>query len=201
LRRILKIYSSNQILILEQHELVQQLKAGSETAYRYLVDSHRMRVYNIVLNILQDCEEADDTAQDVFIQVYHAIAQFNGECSLSTWLYRIAVRKALDKLRQRKNRERLQRLIPWWMPNDDRPIAEFQHPGIVLENKERALALFKAIERLPEKQKVAFNLIKVQGMKYEEACEIMQQGTKAIESLISRAKQNLQQQLQHLNNT
>jgi RNA polymerase sigma-70 factor (ECF subfamily) len=154
-------------------------------------------VYNTVLNILQDTEDADDTSQEVFIQVYHAISQFKQECSLSTWLYRIAVRKALDKLRQRKNRLRLQQLIPWWMPNDERPTTTFHHPGVALENKERAADLFKAIQKLPEKQKIAFTLIKVQGLKYDVACEIMQQSTKAIESLISRAKQNLQQQLKH----
>lgn len=185
---------------MEQHELIHQLKEGSETAYRYLVDLHRKRVYNTVLNILQNEDEADDTAQDVFIQVYHAIGQFKGDCTLTTWLYRIAVRKALDKLRQRKNRARLQQLLPWWMPNDEHPTIEFHHPGIALEYKERAAILFKAIDRLPEKQKIAFNLIKVQGLKYEEASEIMQQGIKAIESLISRAKQNLQQQLRHLKN-
>jgi RNA polymerase sigma factor (sigma-70 family) len=186
---------------LEERELIYQLREKSETAYRYLVDSHRTRVYNAVLNILQDEDEADDTAQEVFIQVYHTLTQFKGDSSIATWLYRIAVRKALDKLRQRKNRQKLQRLIPWWMPNDDRPKQEaFFHPGIALENKERAATLFKAINDLPEKQKIAFTLIKVQGLKYEEASEIMEQSIKAIESLISRAKQNLQQQLQQYKN-
>jgi RNA polymerase sigma factor (sigma-70 family) len=186
---------------LEDHDLIHQLRERSETAYRYLVDSHRTRVYNTVLNILQDTEEADDAAQEVFIQVYHAINKFKEDSSLATWLYRIAVRKALDKLRQRKNRQRLQQLIPWWMPNDDGPKQEtFFHPGIALENKERAATLFNVINKLPEKQKIAFTLIKVQGMKYEEASEIMELSIKALESLISRAKQNLQQQLQHYKN-
>ncbi len=186
---------------MEEHELIHQLRERSETAYRQLVDSHRTRVYNTVLNILQDTEEADDTAQEVFIQVYHAIGKFKEDSSLATWLYKIAVRKALDKLRQRKNRQKLQRLIPWWMPNDERPKQEaFYHPGIALENKERAAILFKAINDLPEKQKVAFTLIKVQGLKYEEASEIMEQNIKAIESLISRAKQNLQKKLQQYKN-
>jgi RNA polymerase sigma factor (sigma-70 family) len=186
---------------LEEHELIAQLREKNETAYRYLVDSHHTRVYNTVLNMLQDTEESDDTAQEVFIQVYHAISNFKEDSSLATWLYKIAVRKALDKLRQRKNRQRLQKLVPWWMPNDENPKQEaFYHPGIALENKERAATLFKAIDRLPEKQKIAFNLIKVQGMKYEEASEVMEQSIKAIESLISRAKQNLQQQLQQFKN-
>lgn len=182
---------------MEEQELIAQLKAKKETAFKYLVDSYRTRVYNTVLNILQDTDDADDTAQEVFIQVYHAIANFKGESALTTWIYKIAVRKALDKLRQRKNRLRLQKIIPWWMPDEEKSKESmFCHPGIALENKEKAMKLFEAINTLPENQKVAFNLIKVQGLRYDEASEIMEQSIKSIESLISRAKQNLQQKLQ-----
>lgn len=185
---------------MEENDLIHQLKERSETAYRYLVDSYQIRVYNTILHILQDSEEADDTAQEVFIQVYHSIGQFNGNCSISTWLYRIAVRKALDKLRQRKNRLRFRQFLPWWMPNDERPQQEFYHPGVALENKEKAADLFSAISKLPENQQIAFTLIKVQSLKYEEASEIMQLSIKAIESLMTRAKQNLQKQLTHYKN-
>ena len=83
------------------------------------------------------------------------------------------------------------------MPEEKKSSDEsFHHPGIVAENKEKAAVLFKAIESLPEKQKLAFTLIKVQGMNYEEACQIMQQNIKAVESLISRAKLNLQKLLE-----
>src|SRR6185503_1421831 len=99
-----------------------------------------------------------------------------------------------DKLRRRKTRQQLHKILPWWMP-DEKKSSLFQHPGIAAENKEKAAVLFKAIESLPGKQKLAFTLIKVQGMNYEEACEILQQNIKAVESLISRAKVNLQKQL------
>ena len=83
------------------------------------------------------------------------------------------------------------------MPEENKSKEEsFHHPGIAAENKEKAAILFKAIESLPEKQKLAFTLIKVQGMGYEEACEIMRQNIKAVESLITRAKLNLQKQLE-----
>lgn len=186
---------------MEENDLIKKLQLRSETAYQYLVDAYRTRVFNTVLNILQDIDDADDTAQEVFIQVYHSINSFKSDSSLTTWIYRIAVRKALDKLRQRKNRVLLQKLLPWWMPNDESKEQIFHHPGIALEHKERAAELFNAINKLPENQKIAFTLIKVQGMKYSEACEIMQLGVKAIESLISRAKQNLQKQLQHYKNS
>jgi RNA polymerase sigma-70 factor (ECF subfamily) len=159
------------------------------------VENYRNRVFHTVLNILQDSEEAEDAAQETFIQVFESIGSFKEESSLSTWIYRIAVHKALDKLRRRKTRQQLHKILPWWMP-DEKKSALFQHPGIAAENKEKAAVLFKAIESLPEKQKLAFTLIKVQGMNYEEACEILQQNIKAVESLISRAKVNLQKQLE-----
>jgi RNA polymerase sigma-70 factor (ECF subfamily) len=74
--------------------------------------------------------------------------------------------------------------------------AVFDHPGIALDKKEKAAVLFKAVSALPEKQRLAFTLIKMQGLSYIEAAAILQQNTKAIESLISRATKNLQVQLQ-----
>lgn len=182
---------------MSEKELIQQLRQGNEPAFRWLVDNYRNRVFSTVLNILQDSKEAEDAAQETFIQVFESVGSFKEESTLSTWIYRIAVRKALDKIRRRKTRQKLQKILPWWMPDEKRSTDEsFLHPGIVAENKEKAAVLFKAIESLPEKQKLAFTLIKVQGMNYEEACDVMQQNVKAVESLISRAKVNLQKQLE-----
>jgi RNA polymerase sigma-70 factor (ECF subfamily) len=182
---------------LSEQELIQQLRQGDEPAFRWLVEHYRNRVFYTVLNILQDSNEAEDTAQDTFIQVFESVGGFKEESSLSTWIYRIAVRKALDKLRRRKTKQRLHSILPWWMPEEKKSSdSTFQHPGIVTENKEKAAILFKAIGSLPEKQRLAFTLIKIQGMNYEEACAILQQNIKAVESLISRAKANLQKQLE-----
>jgi RNA polymerase sigma factor (sigma-70 family) len=183
---------------LNEQELIQQLRQKDEQAFRWLVENYRNRIFHTVLNILQDTKEAEDAAQETFIQVFESVSSFKEESSLSTWVYRIAVRKALDKIRRRKTRQRLRQILPWWMPDEKKSSdALFQHPGIAAENKEKAAVLFKAIEALPEKQKLAFTLIKVQGMNYEETCEVMQQNIKAIESLISRAKVNLQKQLEY----
>jgi len=182
---------------LNERELIQQLCRREEPAFRWLVETYRNKVYHTVLNILQNKIEAEDTAQEVFIQVYESIGKFKGESSLSTWIYRITVRKALDKIRRKKTRQRLQQWLPWWMPAE-MPVNEiaFDHPGIALDRKETAAVLFDAIDSLPPKQQVAFTLIKVQGLSYAQASEIMQQGIKAIESLISRATNNLQLRLE-----
>jgi RNA polymerase sigma factor (sigma-70 family) len=184
---------------LEESRLIQALRAGDEQAFRLLVEQYRNKVYHTVLNMLQDPDDANDTAQEVFVQVYESVGDFKEQSSLSTWIYRIAIRKALDKLRKKKNRERLHRFLPWWMPQEKKS-TEFHHPGITYDQKEKAAALFRAIGTLPERQQTAFTLIKVQGMSYTEAAQIMQQGIKALESLVDRAKKNLQIQLQQYNN-
>ncbi|HEX4875678.1 MAG TPA: RNA polymerase sigma factor [Chitinophagaceae bacterium] len=182
---------------MNEKELIQLLRQGDEPAFRWLVETYRNRVFHTAINIVQDEKEAEDVAQETFIQVFESVKTFKEEASLSTWIYRITVRKAIDKTRRKKTRMRLHQWLPWWMPDEKKSHAPgFYHPGIAAENKEKAAALFKAIESLPEKQRLAFTLVKVQGLKYEEVCEIMQQNVKAVESLISRAKVKLQQQLE-----
>ncbi len=182
---------------MQDEEWIAQLRLGDERAFKLLVERYGSLVYNTVLNILQDADEADDAAQEVFIRVYESIGQFRGECALSTWLYRVAVRKAIDLLRRKKTRAALRQWLPWWMPDERKSATSpFYHPGVQYDKREKASVLFNAIRQLPEKQRIAFTLVKVQGMCYAEASEVMRQGVKAIESLITRAKQNLQEQLQ-----
>jgi RNA polymerase sigma factor (sigma-70 family) len=164
------------------------------------VEHYKDKIFNTVSNIVQDEDEADDCSQEVFIKVYESIGGFKGESALGTWIYRIAVTKSLDNLRKKKSRSKLQTLLPWWMPEEKRSTeSSFNHPGVLLENKEKAAVLFKALGSLPDKQKTAFTLIRIQGMSYAEVCDIMGQGVKAVESLVSRAKENLEKKLRMKN--
>ena len=173
------------------------MRQGDEPAFQWLVDTFSSRMHYTVLNILQDPDDAEDALQETFIQVYESIGGFKAESSLTTWVHKIAIRKALEKLRKRRTRQRIQSIIPWWMPEEKRSVDVGEiNPGIGAENKEKATALYKAIAQLPEKQQLAFTLIRIQGIKYEEATEIMGLGVKAIESLLSRAKENLKQHLE-----
>ncbi|HEX2627368.1 MAG TPA: RNA polymerase sigma factor [Chitinophagaceae bacterium] len=188
---------------MNEQDLIQGLIARNENAFRWLVNSYRDRVFSTTVHILQSTEEAEDAAQETFIKVYESISSFKGESSLSTWIYRIAVHKALDKLRRRKLRQRLRKWLPGWMPAEETSAGtsasnEFHHPGVLLDNKEKAAILFRAIRSLPEKQRAAFTLVKVQGMSYDEAAAVTGQSVKALESLITRAKINLQKQLASL---
>ena len=184
---------------MNEQELIQKLQLGDEPAFQWLVENYRNRVFHTILNIVQDTADAEDAAQEVFMQLFESIGRFKGESALSTWIYRIAVSKALDKLRRRKTRLRFSKWLPWWMPEENKSnTSDFYHPGIILDKKEKAAILFKAINTLPEKQRLAFTLVKVQGMNYREVSVIMSQSIKAIESLISRARQNLQLQLESI---
>ena len=182
---------------MNEQELIALLKERDESAFKRLVLTWQDMVYNTVLGIVQHEEDAEDVSQEVFVQVFQSISSFKSESKLSTWIYRIATTKALDHLRKKKRKKRfafVQSLFGMQEQEKELP-ATFNHPGIILDNKEKAAVLFKALEKLPEKQKVAFTLHKVEGLSYQEIGEVMQTTLPAIESLIHRAKGNLKKQL------
>ena len=183
---------------LNDQELIIGLKSSDEHAFQWLVNNHKDPLFRLLFHILQDDLEAEDALQETFIQVYESIHSFRQDSSLATWMNKIALRKALGLLRKRKNRKRLQMLLPWWIPDERKSINVVDlHPELAPESKEKAEAIFIAISSLPENQKIVFNLIRIQGMKYEEVSELMGLGIKALESLMSRAKRNLQQKLEN----
>jgi RNA polymerase sigma factor, sigma-70 family len=79
-------------------------------------------------------------------------------------------------------------------------VPDFNHPGVSLDNKERAAVLFKAIEALPENQKSAYMLHKLEGLSYRDVSEVLNTTVSAVESLMSRANQNLRKQLEEYYN-
>ena len=179
-------------------ELIQQLRAGDEQAFKSLVANYQDMVYNTALGIVQNSEDAEDVAQEVFIQVYRSIDQFKGDARLSTWIYRITTTKALDHIRSRRRKKRFAFITSLFGPNDElvhEPV-DFQHPGVALDRKEQAALLFRMIEQLPENQKVAFTLHKTEDLSYQEIAEVMKLSVSAVESLLFRARQNLRKLLE-----
>lgn len=176
-----------------ENELIHGLRNGDENAFRFLVDNYQDRVFNTAIGIVQNAEDAEDVAQEVFIQVFRSINSFKGGSKLSTWIYRITTSRALDLLRSRKSKKRfgfLQRLFG----DGNEPLYElpdFHHPGVAMDQKENSARLFKAINQLPENQKTAFTLHKLEDLSYQEISEVLQVSVAAVESLMHRAKQNL----------
>lgn len=159
-----------------------------------LLAAYSDRVYNTALGLLQQAEAAEDIAQEVFLAVYQGIGKFRGEAKLSTWIYRIAVTKSLEALRKGKRRRQATADDGFNLLGDV-PDTGFHHPGVLMENRERATVLFAAIDRLPEQQKLAFVLHHTEGLSYAEIAGVLENSLPAIESLIYRAKQNLQKML------
>jgi RNA polymerase sigma-70 factor (ECF subfamily) len=183
---------------LNQPELIVQLQQGDEQAFKKLVDEWQDMVYNTALGIVQNEDDADDITQDVFVQVYQSVSSFKGESKFSTWLYRIVISKALDHVKKKKRKKRfafVQSLFGTASEEEIHP-EEFNHPGVLMENRERAAELFKAMQQLPDAQRIAFTLHKLEAQKHQDIAAIMNISVTAVESLIARAKGNLRKTLQ-----
>jgi RNA polymerase sigma-70 factor (ECF subfamily) len=182
---------------LDQPELIEQLKLGDEQAFTKLVDEWQDMVYNTALGIVQHADDADDITQEVFIQIYQSVSSFKGESKLSTWLYRITISKALDHEKKKKRKKRFGFVQSLFGGHEEEQLhsVEFNHPGVQLEKKERAGELFDALKQIPDNQRTAFTLHKLEGQSYQEVAEIMNTTLYAVESLMSRAKASLKKEL------
>lgn len=180
-------------------EIIEQLKLKNNEAFKTVVDTWQDMVYNTVLSIVQNAEDAEDVSQEVFIQVYESVKNFKGDSKFSTWIYRIAVSKSLDHLRKKKRKKRFA-FIQSLFGKDEELIhdpPDFFHPGVALENKENAAVLFKAITALSQNQNIAFILNKVEGLTYQQISEVMKISEAAVDSLLHRAKKNLRENLEN----
>jgi len=179
---------------LNEEYFIYRLKARDPSAFQELVEQFRDRVYNTALGLLQDNKDAEDMAQEIFLEVYQSIPYFRGASKISTWIYRITVQKSLEFIRKQKRKKRSATLLSLFGKENLIPVpgtSPFFHPGIQLENKERAAILFDAIKKLPVKQRMAFTLNKVEDLGYAEIAEIMKVSLSSVESLLFRARQNL----------
>lgn len=182
---------------MEEKKLIKNLKLKDENSFKFLVEKYKDFVFNTCLSILQNSEEADDLSQEVFIQVFNSIKTFREDSSISTWIYRITLSKCFEHLRFKKRKKRFSNLINIFRGDGTViDIPEFDHPGVILEKKEDAKLLFKAIEKLSEEQKTAYVLKNIQGLSYDKISKIMKKSKSSIESLIFRAKKNLRRYLE-----
>jgi RNA polymerase sigma-70 factor (ECF subfamily) len=150
------------------------------------------------VSIIQNEDDADDITQDVFIQVFRSVSSFKGESKFSTWLYRIVISKSLDHVKKTKRKKRFAFVQSFFGNNDNEEIhpEEFNHPGIVTEKREASVVLFKALQKVPDNQRIAFTLHKLEAQKYSDIAEILGLSLQAVESLMARAKANLRKILQ-----
>lgn len=185
---------------MQEQELIEKLKQGDEEAFKFMVTSWQDMVYNTALGLVQSEMDAEDVAQEVFVKVWESIDGFKGESKLSTWLYRITVTKSLDYLRSRKRKKRFAYVQSLFGLNEELVIdpPDFQHPGVLSEKKQLSVSLFKAVAELPEQQKAAFVLSRVEGLNHKQVSEILETSVPAVESLLQRAKSNLKKKLENV---
>jgi RNA polymerase sigma-70 factor, ECF subfamily len=184
---------------MSEADIIQKLTKGDEKAFRLLVEKYQELVVNACFGLVHNIQDAEDIAQDVFIEVFRSVHKFRGDSKLSSWLYRIAINRSLNFIRDNKSKR-------WFRSFDDAGRSEKERlmdrssgiteiPDSVLENKQRAALLHEAIDALPKNQRVAFTLSKYEDLSYKEISEVMKVSVSSVESLIHRAKKNLQKKL------
>ena len=164
--------------------------------FNTIYNQYSVLVYNVALNYLQNTEDAEEVTQDVFVKLHNSLHQFKEQSSLKTWVYRITINRCLDFIKQKNSKKYF--FVFGTKSNNDTEIentANFEHPGVLLENKEHSEILFSVINELAENQKTAFILSKLDGLSNPEISEIMQLSISSVESLIFRAKTNLKEKL------
>lgn len=161
-------------------------------SFQELYQTHKELVFNLALHYCQNREDAEEVTQDVFLTLHLKAQTFQKKSNIKTWIYRITVNKSLDFLKAKKTLKRnffftAERIDD----NANTPIAHFEHPGVLLEEKEEIAKIFAAINQLSDKQKTIVILLKIEQKSQAEAAEIMNTSSKAVESLFQRAKLNL----------
>ncbi|MFT3794288.1 RNA polymerase sigma factor [Flavobacterium sp.] len=165
-------------------------------AFEEIYKQYHLMVYNLSLHYLQNVEDAEEITQDVFVKLHHSLDKFEQKSALKTWIYRITINACLDSLKRRKSKKHF--FVFGQRSGDENQaerIATFEHPGILLENKEKAELLFAQINTLPENQKTAFILSKLDGLSNPEIAAVMDTSVSAVESLVFRAKSALREKL------
>lgn len=182
-------------------EFIQQLKDKTRASYSKLLDDFEQKVFGTCISFVPNKEDAEDIAQDVFVEIFNSIHKFNAHSKLSTWVYRITTNKCLEFIRKRNAKKRfsfLQSLSSNEYTLDKASyFTNINHPGLVLEQKELSETLFMAINKLPEAQRLVFTLNKIDNKSYKEISEITNKSIGSIESLLFRAKKNLRKILHH----
>jgi len=185
----------------DEAELVTELQAGSETAFDWLVTHYHGPVYNLILGMLGDTADAADAAQEVFLKAFKGIQSFRQGSSLKTWLYRIAIREALNSRRWFKRH--LQKNVSIDVENDEGYNAiDLEDlsatPFDQLAAQEIQVAVQGALLQVPEVFRGAVILRDLEGLSYEEVAEVLDVSVGTVKSRILRGRRALKEILEPL---
>ncbi len=184
---------------MDEAQLIEGIQQGDRKSFQILVETYQRMVVNTCLAIVHNKADAEDLAQDVFLEIFRTAQNFRGESKISTWLYRIATNRSLNFVRNKKRKGFFQSLEDTFLGGKNRnsEISESRgdQPDQNITDQQRSDVLHQAIDKLPEKQRIAFTLNKYEELPYQQIAEVMEISLASVESLIHRAKKNLQEQL------
>ena len=182
----------------EEARLVRDIRAGDGDAFETLVREHQTRVYNLALRMTGNPEDAMDISQETFLKAWRTMGKYRGDCSLGSWLYRIASNLCIDLLRKNKRRQ-AEKIVSLDDPGEDGRPMELpdlrEEPQAILEREENRRAVWECLETLPEEQKLILILRDVNGLSYEEIGAAMDLELGTVKSRISRARDQLRKKM------
>ena len=179
--------------------LMLRVQRGDLAAFEELVEKYKQPVTNLIARTLRDPTEAEDLAQNVFIQVYKSAARYRVSAKFSTWLFTIARNLCLNEIR-RRSRHPADSLDASHFDHEDQPLRQFEDvrissPPDSLLQGELEEKIQRALAELPENQRTAILLCRQEDLSYEEIAKILECSVSATKSLIHRGRETLKQKL------
>lgn len=179
--------------------LMLQVKQGDHSAFKELVEKHKLSILNLCLRFTSNKEDAEDLAQEVFIRIFQAAPRYEAKSSFKTWFYRIAINLCINHQRRKK----LLRFFSIDSNHKNDPdfrekiqnITDTEQPDINFEQREKQKIVQQAIESLPENQQAVVILYRYNNLSYKEIADILDTSVSAVESRLHRAKLNLKNKL------
>jgi len=178
--------------------LISRCVAGDEAACTELVTEHQRMVFHLALHMLGDREEALDLSQEVFLNVFRTIGRFRGQSALRTWIYRIVINQARNRQRWWKRRHRSDQVsLEQRLETDGTlpPARNVDEPDRVLGQKQLAVRVWKALDRLPFDQRTVVILREIDGLSYDEIAFSLGVAVGTVKSRLTRARAALRTQL------
>lgn len=179
--------------------LMLRVAQGDTEAFTTLVDKYKQPVMNVIYRTVHDATEAEDLAQNVFVQVYKSAPRYKSTAKFSTWLFTIARNLCLNEIR-RRSRHPAESIDAPHPDQEDQPLHQFEDkknfsPPDTLLQGELAQKIEEAMAALPENQRTAILLCRQEELSYEEIAEVIGCSVSATKSLIHRGRETLKEKL------
>ena len=183
---------------LSSEELMARIAGGDQDAFEILVNRHQTSVLNLIYRFIGDRAQAKDLAQEVFLRVWQAARSYQPKAKFTTWIYRITANLCFNDLKSARRKKWFS--FNWSDEDGEHTIEETLSDGVpsaedILLEKERSRQISDALQSLPENQRLALVLKRYDDLSYQEIAQIIGCSVSAVESLLVRAKRNLQEKL------